>query len=52
MNAFDRCGRTGRAGNKGWAYTFLTPDQPRYAAEIVRAMEISEVPVPPDLQVG
>lgn len=45
-----RCGRTGRAGNKGWAYTFLTPDQPRYAAEVVRAMEISEITVPPDLQ--
>ncbi|XP_063862560.1 probable ATP-dependent RNA helicase DDX46 isoform X5 [Scylla paramamosain] len=45
-----RCGRTGRAGNKGWAYTFLTPDQPRYAAEIVRALEISENPIPPDLQ--
>lgn len=46
-----RCGRTGRAGNKGWAYTFLTPDQPRYGGEVIRALELSETPVPPDLQV-
>ncbi|KAG0710066.1 putative ATP-dependent RNA helicase DDX46 [Chionoecetes opilio] len=45
-----RCGRTGRAGNKGWAYTFLTPDQPRYAAEVFRALEVSDNPIPPDLQ--
>ncbi|XP_042243430.1 probable ATP-dependent RNA helicase DDX46 isoform X1 [Homarus americanus] len=45
-----RCGRTGRAGNKGWAYTFLTQDQPRYGGELIRAMELSDTPVPPDLQ--
>ncbi|XP_071516101.1 probable ATP-dependent RNA helicase DDX46 isoform X4 [Panulirus ornatus] len=45
-----RCGRTGRAGNKGWAYTFLTPDQPRHGGEIIRAMELSETAVPPELQ--
>ncbi|XP_070186691.1 probable ATP-dependent RNA helicase DDX46 isoform X2 [Littorina saxatilis] len=44
-----RCGRTGRAGNKGFAYTFITPEQERYTGEIIRAMELSESPVPPDL---
>ncbi|XP_018012407.2 probable ATP-dependent RNA helicase DDX46 [Hyalella azteca] len=44
-----RCGRTGRAGNKGHAYTFLSPDQPRYAGNIIRAMEMSETPVPQEL---
>lgn len=46
----NRCGRTGRAGNKGHAWTFLTTDQARYAGEIIRALEQSEVPVPEDLQ--
>ncbi|CAG7822357.1 unnamed protein product [Allacma fusca] len=43
-----RCGRTGRAGNKGFAYTFLTSDQERHAGDIIKAMEMSgtEVPVP------
>ena len=26
-----RCGRTGRAGTKGFAETFITPEQGRYA---------------------
>lgn len=41
-----RCGRTGRAGNKGVAYTFITPEQERYAGEIIRAMEQSSTVVP------
>ncbi|XP_063244308.1 probable ATP-dependent RNA helicase DDX46 [Bacillus rossius redtenbacheri] len=41
-----RCGRTGRAGNKGYAYTFITPDQEKLAGDIVRALEQSIVPVP------
>jgi ATP-dependent RNA helicase DDX46/PRP5 len=45
-----RCGRTGRAGNKGYAYTFLTPEQERYSVDIVRALELSGTPVPPELQ--
>nr|KAG5704149.1 hypothetical protein BaRGS_009679 [Batillaria attramentaria] len=44
-----RCGRTARAGNKGFAYTFITPEQERYAGEIIRALELSESPVPDDL---
>lgn len=45
-----RCGRTGRAGNKGYAWTFLTPDQGRYAGDLVRAFELSNTPVPDDLR--
>lgn len=45
-----RCGRTGRAGKQGFSWTFLTPDQGRYAGEIQRAMELSGAPVPIELQ--
>jgi len=45
-----RCGRTGRAGNKGFAYTFITPEQARYAADIIRAHELANVPVPEGLR--
>lgn len=45
-----RCGRTGRAGNKGFAFTFLTPDQGQYAADIIKALELSNSPVPDTLQ--
>jgi ATP-dependent RNA helicase DDX46/PRP5 len=34
-----RVGRTGRAGNKGTAYTFLTPDDASYSIDIVRALK-------------
>lgn len=39
-----RVGRTGRAGNKGFAYTFITPDQGRYAYDINKALELSDNP--------
>lgn len=45
-----RCGRTGRAGNKGYAYTFITPDQQRTSGEIIKALDNSEKPVPPEVQ--
>ncbi|XP_013780707.1 probable ATP-dependent RNA helicase DDX46 isoform X2 [Limulus polyphemus] len=45
-----RCGRTGRAGKKGYAYTFITPDQGRYACDIIRALELSGNPVPANVQ--
>ena len=45
-----RCGRTGRAGKQGFSWTFLTPDQGRYAGEILRAMELSGAKVPAELQ--
>lgn len=44
-----RCGRTGRAGSKGNAYTFLTPEQQRYSGEIVKALELSGATVPKEL---
>lgn len=45
-----RCGRTGRAGNKGNAYTFIMPSQQRYAGEIIKALELSGASVPPDVE--
>ncbi|KAI7688455.1 putative ATP-dependent RNA helicase DDX46 [Sarcoptes scabiei] len=45
-----RCGRTGRAGNKGFAYTFITSDQGRYANDLIKALTLSENSVPPELQ--
>ncbi|KAG9509463.1 putative ATP-dependent RNA helicase DDX46, partial [Fragariocoptes setiger] len=44
-----RCGRTGRAGNKGSSYTFITPDQGQYACDIIRAFEMSGNQVPPKI---
>ncbi|KAJ6647333.1 putative ATP-dependent RNA helicase DDX46 [Pseudolycoriella hygida] len=45
-----RCGRTGRAGKDGCAWTFLTPEQGRFAGDIIRALEQSGAKVPEDLQ--
>ncbi|KAI9006950.1 P-loop containing nucleoside triphosphate hydrolase protein [Hyaloraphidium curvatum] len=45
-----RVGRTGRAGNKGTAYTFISPDQEKYAVDIVKALKMSGTHVPEDLQ--
>ena len=45
-----RAGRTGRAGNKGTAITFITIAQDKYAGDIIRALRASKVPVPPELQ--
>ena len=45
-----RCGRTGRAGNKGVAYTFVRPDQGKYAVEIIKALKASKVDIPKNLQ--
>ncbi|XP_066140089.1 probable ATP-dependent RNA helicase DDX46 [Euwallacea fornicatus] len=45
-----RCGRTGRAGNKGFAYTFITPEQGKYSGDIIRAHELANVPVPEALK--
>ena len=36
-----RCGRTGRAGNKGFAWTFVTSAQAKYVGEIIKALELS-----------
>ncbi|KAK4873752.1 hypothetical protein RN001_013112 [Aquatica leii] len=45
-----RCGRTGRAGNKGFAYTFITPEQERYSGDLIRAFELASVTVPDTLR--
>ncbi|GBP30557.1 Probable ATP-dependent RNA helicase DDX46 [Eumeta japonica] len=45
-----RCGRTGRAGNKGFAWTFLTPEQGRYAGDVVRAFELAGATAPLELK--
>lgn len=45
-----RVGRTGRAGNKGDAFTFVTPDQDRYASEVVKAMKLSGLTPPEDIK--
>jgi ATP-dependent RNA helicase DDX46/PRP5 len=44
-----RCGRTGRAGAKGTAVTFIGPDEERYAPDLVKALKESGRPVPEDL---
>ncbi|CAF2772789.1 unnamed protein product [Rotaria sp. Silwood2] len=44
-----RCGRTGRAGNIGYAYTFITPTEERYAGNIIEALKTSAVPIPEEL---
>ncbi|KAJ4408843.1 pre-mRNA processing RNA-helicase [Didymella pomorum] len=46
-----RCGRTGRAGNKGTAITLLeNPGQERFAVHIVKALKESDTPVPEAVQ--
>ena len=45
-----RCGRTGRAGNKGYAYTFIMPSQQRFSGEVIKALELSGAPVPSDVE--
>ncbi|KAI8813437.1 ATP-dependent RNA helicase DDX42-like protein [Cladochytrium replicatum] len=44
-----RIGRTGRAGEKGNAFTLLTIKEDRFAAELVRNMEESGTAVPKEL---
>src|SRR5580698_3225345 len=45
-----RVGRTGRAGRKGWAYTFVTPEEDQYAPDLIKALQDSNNPLPPELQ--
>jgi ATP-dependent RNA helicase DDX46/PRP5 len=45
-----RCGRTGRAGNQGYAHTLITPEQGRYGGEVLKALELSDTIVPQDLR--
>lgn len=39
-----------RAGNKGFAYTLVSPDQERFAGDLIRALEASNVSVPESLR--
>ncbi|EKG19243.1 RNA helicase ATP-dependent DEAD-box conserved site [Macrophomina phaseolina MS6] len=45
-----RAGRTGRAGNKGTAITFIRPRQGLVAKEIAKAFAFANLPVPENLQ--
>jgi len=45
-----RVGRTGRAGNQGYSYTFITPEQDWYSGEIIKALELSESLVKQELR--
>merc|ERR1719210_145144 len=44
-----RIGRTGRAGQKGLAYSFLYPNEERKALDIIQVLERSNLPIPPAL---
>lgn len=48
-----RVGRTGRAGRKGTAITFITPDQGKYAIDLIKAMKSSgdDNTIPTELQI-
>ncbi|PWZ03167.1 P-loop containing nucleoside triphosphate hydrolase protein [Testicularia cyperi] len=45
-----RAGRTGRAGQRGTCITFITPEQDRYARDIIAALKASKARVPPELE--
>lgn len=39
-----RVGRTGRAGATGYAVTFITPSETRFAPELLKALKASKQP--------
>ena len=45
-----RVGRTGRAGNKGIAYTFITSDECQYAGELIKALKLGGIDIPEELE--
>ncbi|KAI5275691.1 P-loop containing nucleoside triphosphate hydrolase protein [Aureobasidium subglaciale] len=45
-----RSGRTGRAGEKGTAITFVTPEQSKYSVDLVKALKMSNQDIPEELQ--
>ena len=46
----DEAVRTGRAGNKGTCVTFITPEQDKYAIDVLKALQASNAPVPKELE--
>lgn len=46
-----RIGRTGRAGEKGVAYTMITQKEGHLAAQLVPHLEASQQPVPAELRI-
>ena len=44
-----RVGRTGRAGAKGTAVTFIAPEEEQFAPDLVKALNESRAPIPADL---
>ncbi|KAM0748600.1 hypothetical protein T439DRAFT_68370 [Meredithblackwellia eburnea MCA 4105] len=44
-----RIGRTGRAGAKGTAYSFFTPDNAKLSRDLVKILRDAKQPVPPQL---
>lgn len=44
-----RVGRTGRAGRKGRSFTFITPEQDKYAPDLYKALVMSDAFIPPEL---
>ena len=45
-----RIGRTGRAGSKGSAISLLTPEDARFAAELMKVLKGVRQPVPDELE--
>ncbi|SGY84117.1 BQ5605_C009g05677 [Microbotryum silenes-dioicae] len=45
-----RIGRTGRAGAKGTAYSYITPDQGKLARDLMKILSDAKQVVPPELQ--
>ena len=45
-----RVGRTGRAGAKGTAWTFITPDQKSWAGDVIKAFELQGNKAPDDVE--
>lgn len=39
-----RIGRTGRAGQKGTSITFITPQEEQYSIDLIKALEMSQIP--------
>lgn len=45
-----RVGRTGRAGNKGTAITFITPEEEAYSPDIIKVLKMSGQEISNDLE--